>query len=161
MQNTAKNVKHIKSTTRHPLIAPLNQLLAEALATYTHSKQAHWNVRGPQFIALHQLFDEVATNVLPMVDALAERAVQLRGDASGTLKTAAAISKLSAYPSGKRLSAEAHLQAVADALAFLAEGMRHGIALADDANDPVTVDMLTEMTATLDKYLWFVESHLQ
>ncbi len=146
---------------RKAMIAPLNQLLAEALATYTHAKQAHWNVRGPQFIALHELFDKVAQAVLAMSDELAERAVQLGGEVTGTLAAAAKSSKLPSYPTPKKITADVHTQAVVSALSFLSALTRKGIEAAEKADDAVTADMLTAMTAELDKQLWFVESHLQ
>jgi starvation-inducible DNA-binding protein len=158
MPRTTANT--LKPAARKAMIQPLNQLLAEALAVYTHAKQAHWNVRGPQFIALHELFDKVAQAVLAMSDELAERAVQLGGDVSGTLRDAAAASVLPAYPAPKKITEAVHIQAVVDALAFLSAATRKGIHAADDVDDAVTADMLTAMTAELDKYLWFVESHL-
>ena len=84
---------------RVELNALINQRLADAVDLQMQLKQAHWNVKGPHFIGLHELFDKVAEDVESYVDMIAERAVQLGGIAEGTVRvTAAARSRLQEYP---------------------------------------------------------------
>lgn len=145
-------------------IAPvLSELVSNALAVYTHAKVAHWNVKGTAFIALHELFDQVASASLIMVDDLAERSLQIGAHARGDLKTAAAQTTLPEYPAFENSnvdSATLHTRAVVDALAVFSALTRAAIETTDAAGDAVTADLLTTMTAELDKHLWFVEAHL-
>src|SRR5262245_66550783 len=94
----------------------LNQRLADAIDLQTQIKQAHWNVKGPNFIGLHKLFDEVHGAVSEYVDMMAERIVQLGGTAEGTVRTAAERSELTEYPINI-LSGEEHVKNLSLALA--------------------------------------------
>jgi starvation-inducible DNA-binding protein len=75
---------------RSALIGLMNQRLADAVDLQTQMKQAHWNVKGPHFIGLHELFDQIDEAVEAYVDLIAERIVQLGGVAEGTARSAAA-----------------------------------------------------------------------
>src|ERR1700760_4432797 len=79
----------IPKNTRASLNELINQRLADALDLQAQMKQAHWNVKGPHFIGLHELFDKIAEDVEGYVDLIAERAVQLGGIAEGTVRVAA------------------------------------------------------------------------
>lgn len=79
---------------RSELNALMNQRLAEAVDLQMQIKQAHWNVKGPNFIGLHELFDKVTETVESYVDMMAERIVQLGGIAEGTVRVAATRSRL-------------------------------------------------------------------
>ena len=81
-------------------VAALNKHLAAAIDLHGQIKQAHWNVRGPNFIAIHKLFDEVADTALEASDLLAERAAGLGGTAEGTVQVATAKSFLVPYEIG-------------------------------------------------------------
>src|ERR1700755_1269658 len=94
--HTTKN--DLPEELRVQLIELLNARLADALDLQTQTKQAHWNVKGPGFIALHELFDQVATDVTAYVDDIAERVVTLGGTAYGTARVAAQRSTLDEYP---------------------------------------------------------------
>jgi starvation-inducible DNA-binding protein len=144
---------------RSKMVKLLNARLADAIDLRTQVKVAHWNVKGPQFIALHKLFDEVAADVDDYVDLIAERAVQLGGTAEGTARQVAEKSSLDEYSAEG--SAEQHVPAVADALAGFGTSIRQAIALSADANDQDTSDIFTEVSRGVDKWLWFVEAHLQ
>src|SRR5262245_33281959 len=85
-------------TVREEMIELLNQQLADTSDLYSHTKQAHWNVKGSQFIALHKLFDELADELEDYVDDIAERAVEIGGIAMGTNRMSAANSRLQEYP---------------------------------------------------------------
>ena len=143
---------------RQKMVKLLNQLLADGSDLYSQLKQAHWNVKGVHFFALHELFDKAALAVEPFIDQLAERAVQLGGVAEGTVRMAAKSSSLQEYPVGAE-EGSLHVEAVASALAAYAKVVRKGIDTSADAGDMGTSDLLTGLVQELDKYLWFVESH--
>lgn len=145
--------------TRSQMVTLLNARLADAVDLRTQVKVAHWNVKGPEFIALHKLFDDVAADVDEYVDLIAERAVQLGGTADGTARQVAERSELDEY-SGSGSAAQ-HVPAVADALADFGKMVRQAIAAASVAEDQDTADIFTEVSRGVDKWLWFVEAHLQ
>src|SRR6058998_4198153 len=147
-------------TARVEAIALLNQRLADCIDLQTQCKQAHWNVKGPTFIALHKLFDEVNEAVEEYVDLLAERVVQLGGIAEGTAGVVAERSTLVDYPLALSSGAE-HVAALSDALAMFARTARLGIEEMNDLQDAGSADILTEISRGVDKWLWFVEAHQQ
>src|SRR5437868_12476214 len=93
-----KTKNDLSETIRVKTIELLNARLADAIDLQTQTKQAHWNVKGPHFIGLHELFDKVNEDVEDYVDLIAERAVQLGGLAEGTARMAAKRSSLVEYP---------------------------------------------------------------
>lgn len=141
-------------------IGLLNQRLADCIDLQTQCKQAHWNVKGPTFIALHKLFDEVNEDIGEYVDLIAERIVQLGGVAEGTVGVVAARSSLVDYPLGLSTGAE-HVAALSDALAAFGRTARVGIEEMNDLEDADSADILTEISRGVDKWLWFVEAHQQ
>jgi len=145
---------------RQELIAILNQSLADAADLKSQAKQAHWNVKGPSFIALHELFDRVATEVDVYIDDLAERITTLGGTAMGTVRLAAANSSLSEYPH-EISDGTAHVDALSSALADFAKKARIDIDRTDELGDKDTADLYTEISRGIDKLLWFVEAHIQ
>lgn len=150
----------LPETARGELVSLLNRRLADCIDLQTQTKTAHWNVKGRSFIALHKLFDEINEAVEDYVDLLAERAVQLGGVAEGTARIAAERSELSEY--ALNLVSEAqHLQALASALAAFGARARRAIDEADGLGDRDTADIFTEISRGIDKWLWFVEAHLQ
>ena len=145
---------------REKMIALLNQQLADTFDLYSQIKQAHWNVKGPQFIALHELFDKLAEDVEDAVDTIAERATALGGMALGTARMAAHASRLPEYPSDAFPGNKA-VMALAERFAAVARSTREGIDTASSAGDADTADVFTEVSRMLDKNLWFLEAHLQ
>jgi starvation-inducible DNA-binding protein len=145
---------------REKLIALLNSRLADASDLKSQAKQAHWNVKGMSFIALHELFDSVATAVDGHVDLIAERITTLGGTAMGTVRLAAANSSLSEYPH-EITDGGAHVDALSRALADFGKAVRKGIDAATDLGDQDTADIFTEVSREIDKQLWFVEAHIQ
>ena len=146
--------------TRAQVAGLLNRRLADCIDLQTQCKQAHWNVKGPQFIALHKLFDEINDDVTEYVDLLAERVVQLGGVAEGTARCAAERSTLSEYPID--ISAgEEHVDALSTALASFGKVCREGIKELDELGDADSADILTEVSRGIDKWLWFAEAHQQ
>ena len=138
----------------------LNQRLADAVDLQTQMKQAHWNVKGPHFIGLHELFDQIDEAVESYVDLIAERIVQLGGIAEGTARSAAARSRLEEYPLDIA-DGQAHVEAVAKALSTFGHEARNTIDQADELGDADTSDIFTEVSRGIDKWLWFVEAHTQ
>lgn len=147
----------LPETQRAPLTMLLNQHLGTLLTLYSQTKQAHWNVKGKDFIQLHELFDDIATNVLEHLDNVAERAVQLGGVA---VKVATQDGKLPAYPL-EAIEGQAHLEALAERYGIYANFARASIDQANHLNDANTADLFTEISRVMDKHLWFLEAHLQ
>lgn len=146
--------------TRAALGVILNERLADCLDLERQAKQAHWNVRGPRFQALHQLFDATAALAVGWADDLAERAVQLGCVAEGTAQSVVERSELPRCPLNVE-RAEAWVEVIAEALAYCANATRADIREAAAADDDVTADLLTRITAEADKQLWIVETHLE
>jgi starvation-inducible DNA-binding protein len=145
---------------RVELIALMNQRLADAVDLQLQMKQAHWNVKGPNFIGLHELFDNVDEAVESYVDLIAERIVQLGGIAEGTVRVSAGRSRLEEYPLDIA-DGQAHVEAVSRALSTFGQTARMTIDEANELEDADTADIFTEVSRGLDKWLWFVEAHNQ
>lgn len=149
----------LPATARRKSVQLLNQSLADLSDLYSQTKQAHWNVKGPNFIALHKLFDEVAETIEPLIDTVAERIVTLGGLAMGTVRMAAAASKLPEL--SKEFDSEEVLRELADRLAQTSKSSYEAIDATDEGGDMVSADLFTDIAATLDKALYFIEVHLQ
>jgi len=150
----------LAEATRIEVIALLNQRLADCIDLHGQAKQAHWNVKGPNFVALHKLFDEVAGAIDEYVDMIAERIVQLGGTAVGTIGSVAERSSLMDYPTTITKGME-HVAALSDVLAQFGRTVRIGIDEMSDLQDATSADLLTEVSRGVDKWLWFVEAHLE
>ena len=140
-------------------IAILNQTLAATLDLKTQTKQAHWNVKGMDFYQLHELFDEMATELEEYVDMVAERVTALGGTALGTARIAASKSILSEYDLDAVSGAE-HVTVLADRYGAYAKHVREAIDQTEELGDADTADLYTEISRTIDKRLWFLEAHL-
>jgi starvation-inducible DNA-binding protein len=145
---------------RTQIISVLQDRLAEAFDLVTHAKQAHWNVKGPSFIALHELFDKVYENAGEHVDLIAERIMQLGGTVEGTARAVVKRSQLPEYPLTIATGKE-HVEALSRSLAYFGETIRRGIDQAAEIGDMDTADIFTEISRSVDKDLWFVEAHAQ
>lgn len=157
MFKTGNNLPLAERTELNSLI---NQRLASAIDLQFQLKQAHWNVKGPCFIGLHNLFDHIGEEVEGYVDKIAERIVQLGGTAEGTVRVAAARSRLDEYPL-TLAEGMAHVNAVTRALATFGQYARATIGEAEELDDAGTADLFTEVSRGIDKCLWFVEAHAQ
>lgn len=146
--------------TRQKMVDLINQQLADTFDLMSQTKQAHWNVKGPHFIALHEMFDVFAAGLAGYVDMIAERCTALGGYAMGTARMAAANTSLEEYPTNVIRDMD-HVQALAERYAALGKSLREAIEESDDAGDKDTSDMFTEMSRDVDKWLWFLEAHLQ
>ena len=151
----------IDEATREKLITLLNARLADTFDLYSQLKQAHWSVRGSDFIQLHELYDTVAESVLEFVDEIAERAAERGGLATGTVRMAAEASSLDEYPLDA-IAGEDTVRVIADRLATYGAAVREAIEVTDsELGDIDTSDLFTEISRSIDKHLWFVEAHLQ
>jgi starvation-inducible DNA-binding protein len=155
-----KTANTLSKNIRAKSVAVLNRHLAAAIDLHAQVKQAHWNVRGPTFIAIHELFDKVADAVEEYSDTIAERAGALGGAAEGTIQIAVEHSFLHRYKLGID-AAEAHIAGVTAALATFGESLRSAIDETAAFGDADTSDVFTEISRGVDQQLWLVESHRQ
>jgi starvation-inducible DNA-binding protein len=105
-----KTKNDLSEEIRAKAVELLNARLADCIDLQTQTKQAHWNVKGPHFIALHELFDKINEAVEDYVDDIAERAVQLGAVAEGTARMVAKRSSLAEYPAGA-VNGRSHVEA--------------------------------------------------
>jgi len=147
-------------TERERLVTLLNQTLAASFDLMSQTKQAHWNVKGPHFLQLHELFDTLAEELEAETDMIAERITTLGGTAMGTVRMAASNSILPEY-SAEITQGDAHLQALIERTAQYGRTVREAIQQTADWGDLGTSDMYTELSRAVDKRLWFLESHVQ
>ncbi|MGH2615139.1 MAG: DNA starvation/stationary phase protection protein Dps [Thermomicrobiales bacterium] len=160
LQRTFVTAVDIPDSTRAEMIALLNQALADTSDLYSQTKQAHWNVKGVHFYPLHLLFDQLAEKRIGEADNLAERATELGGYATGTVRMAAANSRLPEIPTDIDGGLD-YVQALVERYGLHANNTRAGIDQADKAGDMDTADLLTQISRELDKDLWFLQAHLQ
>jgi starvation-inducible DNA-binding protein len=145
---------------RRHVIVILNERLADAIDLQSQVKQAHWNVKGPHFMALHELFDKISDAILAHIDEIAERVTSLGGTAEGTVAVAARRSKLKNYPLSITAGKD-HLLYLSTQIAVFGKAVRTAIDDTAAAGDADTADLFTGISRELDKHLWFVEAHLQ
>jgi starvation-inducible DNA-binding protein len=150
----------LHSEVREEMVPLLNQQLADTFDLYSQTKQAHWNVKGPQFYALHELFDKLAAELAEHVDAIAERVTALGGLAEGTARMSARSSRLPELPL-EAIGGMATVDALAERYGALAASTRRAIAASEEYGDTTSADLMTEVSRSLDKALWFLEAHLQ
>ena len=145
---------------RQEVIGVLNAQLADTFNMFSFMKHAHWNVKGQQFMALHKLFDEIAAGLLAHIDEMAERATALGGMALGTTRIVSESSQLEPYPLTIVDGIETVL-VLANRMAQLAASIRGAANRAEQLEDMDTNDLFIEISRDLDKWLWFLEAHLQ
>jgi starvation-inducible DNA-binding protein len=144
---------------RKSAIALLQGRLSDALDLEAQTKQAHWNVKGRDFIQLHELFDKVHGIVEEQVDTIAERITALGGVADGRVQTTVKKTQLYEY-SLETVTGEEHLKVLAAVLAQFGKAVRKDIGAAAELGDADTADVFTEVSREIDKQLWFIEAHL-
>ena len=150
----------LSAKTREKVVKLLGARLTDMLDLRLTVKQAHWNVKGPGFMELHELFDEIAGRLDGHADELAERITSLGGTALGRSQVVAKGTTLAPYVDDT-VSGEDHLRELADRAATLGKATRAAIGAAGKLGDEVTSDLFNGITAALDKDLWFLEAHLQ
>lgn len=150
----------LKSNAKSVAVELLNARVADCIDLALLTKQAHWNLKGRQFIGVHEMLDGFRTQVDAYVDTMAERVVQLGGTALGTTQTTAKSTSLTPYPVDI-YSVPDHLHALIDSYGKAANNVRKSIDQSDEAGDADTADIFTEVSRGLDKALWFLEAHVQ
>lgn len=148
----------IPEDARAQIVTILNARLADAIDLKSQAKQAHWNVKGMNFIALHELFDQISAAVEVHIDDLAERVTTLGGIAMGTVRVASSNSTLEEYPH-EITDGGAHVEALSNALAQFGKSVRADIDRTAALGDADAADLLTGISRSTDKFLWFVEAH--
>lgn len=144
---------------RETVCGGLNALLADAADLTMQAKQAHWALRGPNFIALHKLFDDVYEHAGEWADTIAERVAALGGQPKGTLQEAAKNTRLDAYPV-ELVADREHVARFSMSLGKFGSNLRSAIEQFTRDGDLGSADLVTEMSREVDKDLWFVEAHL-
>lgn len=150
---TSDNAKKVSVET-------LQARLADGITLALDVKQAHWNLKGPQFIGVHLMLDGFRDRMDDYTDKMAERITQLGGTARGTVQACAGETKLAAYPLDYYAVAD-HLAALIDRYAAFGNAVRENIDETDEAGDADTSDLFTEVSRGVDKALWFLEAHVQ
>lgn len=151
---------NLNESTRQKSIDILNARLADTIDLKTQAKQAHWNIKGPEFFQLHELFDSIATHLDDQADLIAERITALGGYALGTARLSASGSSIPEYDLDA-VGGLDHVVALSSRLAQAANQFRADIDTTDDLGDKATSDLFTQITREADKDLWFLEAHLQ
>ena len=158
-RSLGRTVINLSPESRQKVCEVLNQTLADLFDLYSQTKQAHWNVKGHDFIQLHKLFDELAEVLEEPIDEIAERITALGGVAKGTARMAASNSKLPEYPLDA-VAGMQHVRLLSDRWAVFAKALRQGIDSSDEWGDQDTADLCTQISREVDKSLWFLEAHL-
>ena len=137
----------------------LKRSQANVICLYLNSKRYHWYSYGPLFHDLHLMFDEMAGVAMGQIDPFGERVRILGGDPVSTpdeIRGAASI----AMSSNKTSMSEMLNEAVSNQRLIVQE-MKEGVRLAEEDNDPGSVDLYSKSIADHEKYLWFLEETLR
>ena len=154
-----KSPSHLSEEVRTKIADTLNARLADGLDLHSQIKVAHWNIKGPQFAALHPLFETFAVSLALHNDAIAERAVTLGAKAYGTVRHAAKTTKLPEYPQETTRDLE-HVKLLAERIEKYLEGTRESRSLGEKLGDTDTVDLLTGIVTEFEKHAWFLRASL-
>lgn len=154
-----KSPSHLSEQSRSKVTETLNSRLADGLDLHSQIKVAHWNIKGPQFAALHPLFETFATELAAANDEIAERAVTLGANAYGTVRHVAKTSSLPDYPQDTARDLE-HVRLLAERFEKYLEGLRESRTVADKHQDADSVDLLTRVITSFEKHAWFLRASL-
>lgn len=154
-----RSPSQLSEETRSRIVETLNARLADGLDLHSQIKVAHWNIKGPQFAALHPLFETFAVSLAAHNDAVAERAVTLGGRAHGTARHVAQASRLPEYPQGVSRDLE-HVKHLAERIETYLDGARESRRTNEQLGDTDSVDLLTGIITEFEKHAWFLRASL-
>jgi starvation-inducible DNA-binding protein len=155
-----RSPSHLSEPARIVITDALNARLADGLDLHSQIKVAHWNVKGPQFAALHPLFETFAVSLANHNDTLAERAVTLGARAYGTVRYVAGASRLPEYPPNTSRGRE-HVSLLADRIDIYLTDLRESRALIERHHDADSADLLTQIITEFEKHAWFLRALLE
>lgn len=143
---------------RMQLVTILNQLVCDCLSLTYAAKQAHWNIKGQGFIAIHRLFDEVHDLGDTLVDSFAEMVTTLGGQAMGTIDYATSITRLAPFPLTINDSKQLIIE-LTERLAAVSQYLIEAIGQTETL-DKTTQNELMNAQVQINKKIYFLESHL-
>ena len=155
-----KSPSHLPEDARTRVADALNARLADGLDLHSQIKVAHWNIKGPQFAALHPLFETFAVSLAAFNDSIAERAVTLGARAYGTARHVAKASRLPEYPQDTSRDLE-HVKLLADRIEKYLDGVGESRSVGEKLGDTDTVDLLTGIVTEFEKNAWFLRASLE
>ena len=155
-----KSPSQLPEDARAQIANALNARLADGLDLHSQIKVAHWNIKGPQFAALHPLFETFAVGLAGYNDEIAERAVTLGARAYGTARHVAKASRLQEYPQDTTRDLE-HVRLLAERFENYLAGVRESRAVAEKLGDTDTVDLFTQVATEFEKHTWFLRASLE
>ena len=142
-------------------IKVLTILLSDEMTLYTKTRKFHWNVSGPSFMELHQLFQHQYTELEETIDLIAERINKLGGKTIGTLKEFAEHTRLSESPDKYPNQTEMLKELLADHEQLITD-MRKDIEDASDkSKDMGTIDFLVGLMEQHETTAWILRRYLQ
>jgi len=152
-----KSANDLQDNAKKTSIGVLQGCLTDSIDLYNTTRHAHWNVKGPQFHSLHELFQTFYETLEKDIDEVAERLVQLGGTAIGVSQHVPGHTRLEPYPIELRMGHE-HVEQLLKRYGAVAKSTREGIETTDEAGDADTADLLTNVSQNLDKAVWMLEA---
>ncbi len=148
----------IDSKDREAIASGLARLLADSYTLYLKTHNYHWNVEGPMFNTLHNLFEEQYTELATAVDEIAERIRALGVKAPGSYSEFAKLASVEEAKGGE--SAEDMLRELVLGQEAIVRTAREAFPVAEKSNDEPTADLLTQRMQTHEKNAWMLRSML-
>jgi starvation-inducible DNA-binding protein len=155
--NVGGSRNDLKDNAKMTSIGVLAGCVADSIDLYNATRHAHWNVKGPQFHALHLMFQGFYTQLAEDIDEAAERLVQLGGTAMGTSQSVPGATRLPPYPADLKAGMD-HVTALLARYAAVGSALREGIDETDEAGDADTAELLTGLSRSIDKAVWMLEA---
>ncbi|HZM94116.1 MAG TPA: ferritin-like domain-containing protein [Vicinamibacterales bacterium] len=148
-----------ENTPDSPVVQALRQQTANAFVLYANYKHYHWQTFGPLFRDLHKLFDELALEVLSTVDEFAERVRMIGQNPPAHLLESASLASVPSTSANTTMR-EMVEEAQRNLLIVIAE-MRKGAKVADEHDDPGTVDLFSKAVQIHEKHEWWLRDILR
>jgi starvation-inducible DNA-binding protein len=149
----------ISAGQRAAIVQELSKLLADTYVLYLKTHSFHWNVEGPMFQTLHQMFMEQYTETWNAIDPIAERIRSLGEYAPGTYSEYALLTRIKETEGVPR--AEEMVQLLIEGQEAVVRTAREALSVADAANDQPTLDLLTQRMQIHEKNAWMLRSLLK